>query len=68
MHLDFMGPGMQIEYQSMLYFYLFFCIVLFQPPTQAVGTEDQEKLLEEAQQVVKVQAFQMKRSLVSMVL
>ncbi|XP_071496799.1 vacuolar protein sorting-associated protein 35-like [Diadema antillarum] len=34
-----------------------------QPPTQAVGNEEQEKLLEEAQQVVKVQAFQMKRSL-----
>ncbi|XP_030831126.1 vacuolar protein sorting-associated protein 35 [Strongylocentrotus purpuratus] len=33
------------------------------PPTQAVASEDQEKLLEEAQQVVKVQAFQMKRSL-----
>jgi len=42
-----------------------FC-VFFQPTTQQSPQDEQEKLLDEAIQAVKVQSFQMKRCLVRM--
>lgn len=39
--------------------------ILLQPTTQQSPQDEQEKLLDEAVQTVKVQSFQMKRCLVS---
>ena len=44
-------------------------LIVFQaPPTQLSSQDEQEKLLDEALQVVKSQSFQMKRCLVSLYL
>lgn len=53
---------------SVFDFYLLVCLIAthfsFQPTTQQSPQDEQEKLLDEAVQAVKVQSFQMKRCLV----